>query len=92
MFYNTDCRIFTGYKPCKHKRSCEGCPHYDRVQTRVCVLSLEALGAVLRSTVLLEPIHRQYPGAHITWITYPSAKALLENNPFYEMTAFWLHH
>ncbi|MCX6126321.1 MAG: glycosyltransferase family 9 protein [Proteobacteria bacterium] len=82
MFYNTDCRLFTGYKPCKYKRNCEGCRHYDRVQTRVCVLSLEALGAVLRSTVLLEPIHRQYPGAHITWITYPSAKALLDNNPF----------
>ena len=44
------------------------------------MLSLEALGAVLRSTVLLEPIRKKYPNAHVTWITYPSAKALLENN------------
>ena len=81
MAYKLDCRLFTGYKPCKYKRPCAGCPHYDQVQTRVCVVSLEALGAVLRSTVLLEPIHRKYPGAHITWVTYPSAKALLDNNP-----------
>ena len=81
MAYNFDCRHFTGYKPCKFKRACEGCPHYDRVQTRVCIVSLEALGAVLRSTVLLEPIRKKYPGAHITWITYPSAKSLLDHNP-----------
>lgn len=81
MAYNLDCRLFTGYKPCKYKRPCEGCPHYDQVQTRVCIVSLEALGAVLRSTVLLEPIRRKYPGAHVTWITYPSAKSLLDNNP-----------
>lgn len=81
MAYKLDCRIFTGYKPCKYKRPCEGCPHYDQIKTRVCVVSLEALGAVLRSTVLLEPIRRKYPGAHITWVTYPSAKALLDNNP-----------
>lgn len=81
MSYNLDCRLFTGYKPCRHKRPCTGCPHYDRVQTRVCIVSLEALGAVLRTTVLLEPILRKYPGAHITWVTYPSAKSLLDHNP-----------
>jgi len=80
MSYKFDCRFFNGYKPCQFKRPCEGCPHHSPVKVRVCVLSLEALGAVLRSTVLLEPIRKKYPDAHITWITYPSAKALLENN------------
>jgi len=80
MSYNFDCRFFSGYKPCQFKRPCPGCPHYSPVQSRVCVLSLEALGAVLRSTVLLEPIRKKFPGAHITWITYSSAAALLENN------------
>ena len=81
MAYNFDCRFFTGYKPCKFKRPCEGCQEYDPIQTRVCVVSLEALGAVLRSTILLEPLRREYPNCHITWITYPSAKSLLEHNP-----------
>jgi ADP-heptose:LPS heptosyltransferase len=80
MSYKFDCRYFNGYKPCQFKRACAGCPHYDRVTTRVCIVSLEALGAVLRSTVLLEPLRQAYPNAHVTWITYPSAKSLLEHN------------
>ena len=81
MSYKYDCRFFSGYKPCQFKRPCEGCPNYSQVQVRICVVSLEALGAVLRSTVLLEPIRRKFPNAHITWITYPSARPLLEHNP-----------
>jgi heptosyltransferase-2 len=49
-------------------------------ENRICVLSLEAMGAVLRSTCLLPAIKRKYPGAHITWITLPQCKALLQNN------------
>ena len=81
MAYNFDCRLFTGYKPCKHKRACEGCEHYDPIKTRVAVVSLEAMGAVLRSTCLLEPIKRKHPDAHITWVTLKNTKPLLENNP-----------
>jgi heptosyltransferase-2 len=80
MAYKFDCRFFNGYKPCQFKRPCDGCGEYQPVKTRVAIVSLEALGAVLRSTVLLEPIRKKYPNAHVTWITYPSAKALLENN------------
>lgn len=81
MAYNFDCRLFSGYKPCRHKRPCDGCPHYDPVKERVGIISLEALGAVLRTTCLLQPIKRKYPNSHITWITMPSAKSLLDNNP-----------
>jgi ADP-heptose:LPS heptosyltransferase len=81
MKYNFDCRFFSGYKPCKFKRPCTGCIDYAPVRTRIAIVSLEALGAVLRSTVLLEPIRRKYKDAHITWFTYASATALLENNP-----------
>jgi heptosyltransferase-2 len=80
--YKFDCRLFNGYKPCKHKRACDGCPHYDPVGERVAILHTEALGAVLRSTCLLEPIKKKYPKAHITWITFASAKALLDQNPY----------
>ena len=81
MFYHEDCRWFTGYKPCHFKRDCKSCPHYKPVKTRIAIVSLDAMGAVLRSTCLLAPLKRKYPESHITWITYPQSKALLENNP-----------
>jgi len=81
MSYKVDCRWFSGYKPCQFKRSCEACPHYSPPDRRIAVLSLEAMGAVLRSTCLLPAIKRQYPQAHITWITLKSTKPLLDNNP-----------
>ncbi|MBC7660168.1 MAG: glycosyltransferase family 9 protein [Chitinophagaceae bacterium] len=82
MGYKFDCRQFNGYKPCQYKRSCDACPHYDPVVERICLLSLEAMGAVLRSTCLLPAIKRAYPNAHITWITLKNTKALLDNNPY----------
>ena len=78
--YNTQCIHFTGYKPCKFKRSCIDCPRAQRAETRVVIVSLEALGAVLRSTCLLSPIKRRYQNSHVTWITMPNAVALLKNN------------
>ncbi len=79
--YNTDCFWFTGYKPCQFKRPCPKCPHYKPVGKRIVIVSLDAMGAVLRSTCLLEPILRKHPDAHITWITLPGCKALLAHNP-----------
>lgn len=81
MIYHADCRWFSGYKPCQFKRACADCPHYSPPQERIAVLSLEAMGAVLRSTCLLPAIKRRYPESHITWITLKSTKPLLEQNP-----------
>jgi len=52
------------------------------VEQRILIISLEAMGAVLRSTCLLPPIKKKFPRGHITWVTLPNAKALLENNPY----------
>lgn len=82
MAYKIDCRLFTGYKPCRFKRSCDGCDHYDPIKNRIVVISLEAMGAVLRSTCLLPPILRSYPNSHITWITLKQCVPLLDNNPY----------
>lgn len=82
MGYKFDCRLFNGYKPCQYKRSCDACPHYDPVGERIVLLSLEAMGAVLRSTCLLPAIKKAYPTSHITWITLKNTKALLDNNPY----------
>ncbi len=81
MEYRTDCVYFNGYKPCRYKRVCAGCPHYSRAEQRILIISLEALGAVLRSTCLLAPIKRRYPNSHITWLTFANARPLLDCNP-----------
>lgn len=77
----TSCRHFNGYKPCPKNLVCARgtCSHYESVQTRVLVIHLEALGAVLRSTSLLKAIRRKYPKAQITWLTKAPAHQLLQN-------------
>ncbi len=82
MEFKTDCRLFSGYKPCIHKRSCKDCPSYSPARRRIAIVSLEAMGAVLRSTCLLPALKREYPDSHITWITLKSTKPLLDNNPY----------
>ena len=82
MEYKQDCRWFSGYKPCKFKRSCVDCPNYSKPQSRIAIVSLEAMGAVLRSTCLLPPIKSHFPDSHITWITMPACKPLLAGNPY----------
>lgn len=77
-----NCRHFSGYKPCGFSENCDkSCKQFSETGSRIFLVHLGALGAVLRSTALLPAIHRKYPNAHITWITAPSAKALLQNNP-----------
>ncbi|MDG1480697.1 MAG: glycosyltransferase family 9 protein [Myxococcota bacterium] len=79
--YATDCRHFTGYKPCRFSRPCTGCPHHDPVAAEVLLINLDALGDVLRTTAILRPIRRAWPGARITWLTRPRAAALLAEHP-----------
>jgi len=49
--------------------------------SRILIIHLEALGAVLRATSLLPAIRRRFPGSHITWITQKPAEQLLSHNP-----------
>ena len=84
-----DCRYFNGYKPCKYKRLCEGCPDYDPPFPRILIINLHALGDVLRTTALLPKIHRKYPKSFITWVTLPSSAALLKGNPLVDQILYW---
>lgn len=78
----TDCRHFNGYKPCGKSTICDAlCPHKSVPTTRVLLIHLEALGAVMRSTALLPAIRRKFTGAHITWVTQKPADQLLQQNP-----------
>lgn len=80
-----DCRFFLGDRPCVwHKR--EGalctCDHYEQIQQRLLLIKLDAMGDVLRTTALLEPLRHRYPNSSITWVTRPESRPLLEKNPF----------
>jgi heptosyltransferase-2 len=80
-----DCRHFRGDRPCAaHKQygcRCEDCREYDPVTARILIVKIAADGDVLRTTCLLPALKDAYPGCHITWVTKPSAKPLLLNNP-----------
>ena len=80
MSYQIQCRHFTGYKPCDKNTECHSrCPSLSIPEHRILVIHLGALGAVVRATSVLPAIHRQYPNAHITWVTDRPADQLLKN-------------
>src|SRR5262249_22203196 len=80
-----DCRFFLGDRPCVwHKRDrllCT-CDHFDRVEERVLIVKVDAMGDVLRSTALLPPLAEVHPHAAITWITRKESIPLLQRNPY----------
>ena len=78
---HTDCRHFSGYRPCHMGRPCGGCPAYDPVLNDVLIINLDGLGDVLRTTALLPVIRREVPGSRITWLTSPRACELLQGHP-----------
>ena len=80
-----DCRFFVGDRPCTwHKATgvlCT-CEHYQKVEERVLIIKLDAIGDVLRTTALLPALAEAHPRASITWITRREARPLLERNPY----------
>lgn len=90
MKINFDCKHYVGYKPCRfHKqdgRLCENCGDYRKIEKKILVVKLDALGDVLRTTSILPALHEKYEGAAVTWITRKSALQLLANNPYIHRT------
>ena len=80
-----DCRFFLGDRPCTwHKQTgvlCT-CDRYERVDERLLIVKLDAMGDVLRSTALLPPLAEVHPRAAITWITRKESVPLLQRNPY----------
>lgn len=78
----TECRYFSGYKPCKKSARCDStCVEQSIPSLSVLIVHLGALGAVVRSTSLLKAIKRKYPGCLVTWVTEAPAHQLLKDNP-----------
>jgi heptosyltransferase-2 len=85
-----DCKRFTGYKPCFPGSTCyKECADPDSIGTKILIINLDAMGAVLQTTALLPAIKRKYPRSHISWITLKNAYRLLENNPYLDATYVW---
>ncbi len=80
-----DCRFFLGDRPCVwHKTSgvlCT-CDHYEKVEQRLLIIKLDAMGDVLRTTALLPALAKANAGTAITWITRRESRPLLERNPY----------
>lgn len=80
-----DCKFFLGDRPCLwHKRDGQlcVCDHYERVDERLLIVKLDAMGDVLRSTTLLPALAEVHPRAAITWITRRESIPLLQLNPY----------
>jgi ADP-heptose:LPS heptosyltransferase len=80
-----DCKFFLGDRPCVwHKANgvlCT-CDHYQKVEQRLLIIKLDAMGDVLRTTALLPALADTHPGTAITWITRRESRPLLERNPY----------
>lgn len=82
-----DCRHYLGTKPCKHKRVCDGCNHYDAIGERILIIKLGALGDLFRTTPIILALKKAYPRSQITWITQAHCRPLLANIP--EIDRIW---
>lgn len=80
-----DCRYFLGDRPCtwhKHSGVVCVCDHYQKVEERVLIVKLDAIGDVLRTTALLPALREVHPAAAITWLTRRDSVPLLRGNPY----------
>lgn len=83
---NTKCRHYRGDKPCRWNKAdgseCPGCQHADNADVDILIVKLDAIGDVLRSTVILPKLREKYPHARVTWLTRGMSAPLLSTNPY----------
>jgi len=73
MKVNQDCRYFRGDIPCRFHKSegveCSDCSYYDPIKKKILIIKLGAAGDVIRTTPILRRLKKEFPQAHITWLT-----------------------
>lgn len=82
MIVHSDCRHYTGYKPCGKREACAECPDYAPWSRQILIIKLAAVGDVVRTTPLLRALKRRDPACRVTWLTDEAALPLLRSNPF----------
>ncbi len=88
------CKKFSGYKPCFSYKNCleNGCQEdtdQNKIGTKILIISLDALGAVLSFTSILPAIKRKFPISTVNWITMPGADKILFNNHYIDKVWVW---
>ena len=80
-----DCYYYLGDRPCIFHKN-EGvfcfCDHYKKTEKKICIIKLDAMGDVLRTTCLLPAISRHWKDAGIVWVTRKESVPLLRHNPY----------
>jgi heptosyltransferase-2 len=61
---------------------CEACDDYDKIETHILIIKLDALGDVLRTTSILPALNSKYQNSAITWVTRKNALTLLDDNEY----------
>jgi hypothetical protein len=92
LIVHTDCIHFRGDVPCRPNKEsgymCGECPVYTKVENRILIIKLGAIGDVIRTTPLLRRIRREYPQAKVTWLTH--TPEILPQNEIEEVLKFSL--
>ena len=80
----TDCTFFKGDRPCTYNKNegimCNNCSHYMPISFKILIIKLDAIGDVLRTTSILQPLKKKYPDCYIEWCTRQNASELFKNN------------
>ncbi len=84
-----ECKQFTGYKPCHPGEQGEACVNPEPMGTKILIINLGALGAVLMTTTILPALKRKFPESTIHWLTEPRAAELLQHNPNIDFIHHW---
>lgn len=84
----TDCRFYTGYKPCHKNDSCRDCPHYSVRSPQILIIKLGAMGDVLRTKAILPALKREHPTSWIVWLTDKGSEPLARDPLVDEVRAF----
>ena len=79
-----DCAHFKGDRPCTYNKNegivCNNCKHYIPISFKILIIKLDAIGDVLRTTSILKPLKKKYPGCYIEWCTRQNADGIFKNN------------
>jgi len=68
-----DCLYFKGTVPCKPNKKdhslCPTCTHYTKLNKKILIIKLGAMGDVIRTTPLMVKLKELHPNSHFTWLT-----------------------